>query len=240
MILITRPIEEATILADELKQKEIQTHIEPLIYFKNKKVKYDFTNPSNYIVSSIRAVQSIKDNNLLPKILMQKNQFFVVGKKVAEALYSIGTDKIENHFLNSALLTEFIEKNNINNPFVYLCSNNVNEDMILSFKEMNKPLEQVILYETIPSQRLKPQTIKLISDTLINSVVLYSLFTAETFLKLIRRSNLQEHTKNLYYYCLSKRIAEFMIDNGFKNVFFSPISEQKALINLINSRVNCK
>ena len=236
MILITRPIKESKILAHELSKQKIQTHIEPLLSFQTKKVDYQFIESKNYIVSSVQAVHSIKKNNLFVKPLAKETKFFVVGKKVVEALHSIGVHQIENQFLNSNALVDFMRhNNNFTHPFIYLCGNNANQELIQSFEEMRKPIEQIVLYETISLEQLKSKTIKLIRDQVIHGVALYSLFTAQTFLKLITQAECQKLAQDLDYYCLSKNIAGFMQSNNYSNSFYSNIPEQESLISLITS-----
>ena len=235
MILITRPIKESKILADKLSNQKIQTHIEPLLSFKTKNVDHQFIEYQNYIVSSIQAVYSIKANNFFSKPLTKETKFFVIGAKVVEALYSIGIKQIENHFLNSSSLIEFIRKNNnLSNRFIYLCGNNANQKLIQSFKEMRKQLEQIVLYETIPLDQFNTKTTELIRGHLIHGVVLYSIFTAQTFLRLIDKENLQEFAQNLEFFCLSESIAQFMKSNNYKRAISSITPEQEALIDLIH------
>tara|TARA_X000000368_G_C23041772_1_gene717284 strand:+ start:980 stop:1699 length:720 start_codon:yes stop_codon:yes gene_type:complete len=236
MILITRPIKESKILAHELSKYKIQTHIEPLLSFQIKNVNYQFIESKNYIVSSVQAVHSIKKNNLFVKPLTKETKFFVVGKKVVEALNSIGIHQIENKFLNSNDLVEFMRhNNNFTHPFIYLCGNNANQKLIQSFEEMRNPIEQIILYEAISLEQLKSKTIKLIGDHVISGVVLYSMVTAQTFLKLITRAECQKLAQDLAYYCLSENIASFMQSNNYNHSLYSDIPEQESLIQLITS-----
>ena len=88
MILITRPIDDAVELHQELKKKKISSLIDPLTSFKFQNRKIKFSDAHIYICASQRCVVSLTRIKNINNI-----RIIVVGKKVARRLK-------ENNFKN--------------------------------------------------------------------------------------------------------------------------------------------
>ena len=86
MILITRPIDDAVELQQELKKKKIQTLIDPLTSFKFRNREIKFTDDHIYICASQRCVVSltriknIKNIRIIGWKLFYSKRFIIIFK----------------------------------------------------------------------------------------------------------------------------------------------------------------
>ena len=90
MILITRPINEAKILAKELKTFSLPVIIEPLTSFQYYKKRIILHDKTFFIVSSLQTVHTMKTNKRNYKNIISQGKFLVVGMKVASELKLLG------------------------------------------------------------------------------------------------------------------------------------------------------
>ena len=94
-------------------------------------------------------------------------------------------------------------------------------------------LDQSIVYKYVTSKKFSRETLNLFAAKRIKSVVLFSKFTAHTYLKLIKHHNLMDYSKQMSYFCLSSNISQYLRDNGFQNLHTSLKADQESLIKLI-------
>ena len=231
MILITRPIDDAVELQQELKKKKIQTLIDPLTSFKFRNRKIKFTDDHIYICASQRCVVS------LTRIKNIKNiRIIVVGKKVARRLK-------ENNFKNILFIARDTEqvmkwmrkKDNWQNHYVYLSGSIVNETFVSELKKYKISFKRKVIYETILKKSFNRKTIKILKQNKINSVVFYSKTSADVYFKLLKKYKISLNTLDQIYFVLSARISENCIKHKIETdvIKISPKPDQNSMISLI-------
>lgn len=236
MILITRPRIESSILAKELLKYNIETCTEPLISFTHNKNIFFENRSVNYIISSTQSVDVLEKNFSKFKNILESGNFFVIGEKVTNKLKAIGLKNVVGPFRNSNLLIKFLKQNHFDkNPFVYLCGNIFNSSLLEAIKNRGINIEQKFLYKTIQRKKFTKKTTQRIDSKQIDSVALYSSYTAETFIKLISDAKLTRQAKNLHFFCFSLQIADILKKNQFKNVNYCKSSNQEGMIQMLRS-----
>ena len=239
MILITRPRVESNIFSKELSKYNIKTCIEPLISFSYYKNIFFEDVSANYIIGSTRSVEVLEKNFSIFKKILESGKFYVIGVRVKNKLEEIGINNIEGTFDDSFQLIEFLSKKRFNkNPFIYLCSNLFNNNLLKELKNLEINIEQKFLYQTIQKKKLSKVTASLIENEKINSVVLFSSSTAETFIKLIANANLMAKAKNLQFFCLSPGIAKVLKSQQFRYVYFCQSPNQEEMIEMLKNYKN--
>ena len=68
---------------------------------------------------------------------------------------------------------------------------------------------------------------------IIDSVILYSQYTSSIYHQLVAESKMEEMARNIKYYCLSSRIAQFMEKKGCKKCIVPNNPNQDSLISSI-------
>jgi len=231
MILITRPIDDAVELQQELKKKKIQTLIDPLTSFKFRNRKIKFTDDHIYICASQRCVVSLTRIKNINNI-----RIIVVGKKVARRLK-------ENNFKNilfishdTEQLTKWMQKKeNRQNNYVYLSGSIINETFVSDLKKYKISFKRKVIYETILKKSFNRKTIKILKQNKINSVVFYSKTSVDVYFKLLKKYKISLSTLGQIYFVLSGRISEnckkHKLERGVIKI--SPKPDQRSMISLL-------
>jgi uroporphyrinogen-III synthase len=235
MILITRPKNESLILAKELDSKNLKTYIEPLVSFDYYPKKINFNSKKKFVVSSLQAAHVLNINKDKYKDIIINGNFLVVGNKVYLKLKEIGVQKIIKHFKTSDHLLKYLLKlKKTNLDITYLCGSIVNQDFINLLKYNKIKFQKKILYKILPIKQLTDRCFYLIKKNKIDAVLLYSTYTANLFIRLIKKHNLEPELERMHILCLSKRISlEFKNTSMEKNVLYSRSPDQESLISLV-------
>ena len=235
MILITRPKNEALLLSKELKVKNFLTFIEPLISFRYLKKKIIFGKQKIYIVTSLQAVNVLNKYSKYYKEIISLGNFLVVGEKVSSSLKNAGVNNIIRTFKTSELLTQYLLK--LKQPelkLIYLCGSVVNEDFVNNMKISKMKFNKIIIYKTIPLKQLSNRCVNLIRKNKIDTVLIYSLYTANILIRLLKTNNLMDRLEQINIFCLSKRISQQFYKEGMKDkVVYARSPDQKGMFNLI-------
>ena len=231
MILITRPIDDALELQQELKKKKIQSLIDPLTSFKFQNRKIKFSDAYVYICASQRCVDvlaRIKNINTI--------RIVVVGKKVAKQLKENNFKKILFIALDTQQLMKWMrKKENRQNHYVYLSGSIINETFVSELKKYKILFKRKVIYETVLKKSLNRKTIKILKQNKINSVTFYSRTSADVYFKLLKKYKIFPSTLGQIYFVLSARISEtckkYKIERGVIKI--SPKPDQSSMISLI-------
>jgi uroporphyrinogen-III synthase len=238
MILITRPEQDAQELSRILRDKKIESCIDPCISFDLLSNYENKLNNKLFLISSKQAFFALQKNKNLDKNFFVDNQFFIIGSKVAELCKNEGAKKIIEIFQNFSSFSKYISQNSIKDQINYMCGNIISEE---AEEFINKfVLKKIIVYKTIPSKKFKKQTMKLIEENKISFVLIYSKFTATIFNQLIESHNLKDKAVNLKYICISERVAQYMKTLNYKLSISTDRPEQSAIVRLIEGVIHNK
>ena len=205
MILITRPQLEAEELKAKLLENKIHAHCDPLISFHyddawSKKQKTLDAN-SVCLLTSIQALYSIEKNYSLKDYFNDVN-IVCIGERVSNYLISKSAGNIISTFQDSDhLLQELNFENLKNNSFIYFCGNQYNKKFIEKIKLKNISLKTIVVYQVEAAHELDVTTREMILQNTIQSVVLYSKFTAD-----------------ILWTCLTKLVSQILFRQ--KNILF--------------------
>tara|TARA_B100000575_G_C23091714_1_gene629436 strand:+ start:354 stop:1112 length:759 start_codon:yes stop_codon:yes gene_type:complete len=244
MILITRPKIEAKQFAKELGKKNIKSIIDSVIKFVPQKRNIGLSHNKIFIITSSQSVKSINKYRKSYCNILNEGSFFVVGEQVYKNLKNIGAQKIKYKFSDTRELLRklnSLRKNQAAIKYEYLCGSQINNNFVKQCKHNKITIKKTILYKTIPANKLKSKTIQTIKRGEIEFLTFFSIYTAKTFFKLIRKHKLiNDISQNdIYIMCLSKRISnyilckeKFILKSRLK---WSPKPTQNALIMSIYS-----
>jgi len=231
MILITRPIDDALELQEELKKEKIQSLIDPLTSFKFQNRKIKFSDAYVYICASQRCVTSLSQIKNINNI-----HIIVVGKKVAKRLK-------ENNFKNILFISRDTEqlmqwmqkKENQQTRYIYLSGSIINDTFISELKKNKISFKRKVIYETILKKSFNRNTIKILKQNKINSVVFYSKTSVDVYFKLLKKYKISVSTLDQIYFVLSPRISEnlkkYKLDQSVIKI--SPTPDQSSMISLM-------
>ena len=231
MILITRPIDDAVELQQELKKKKILSLIDPLTSFKFQKRKIKFSDAHVYICASQRCVDVLALTKNINNI-----RIIVVGKKVARRLKENDFKNILFIALDTKQLTKWMrKKENQQNNYIYLSGSIINDTFVSELKKYNISFRRKVIYQTILKKSLNRNTIKILKQNKITGVVFYSKTAADVYFKLLKKYKISIATLQQKYFALSPRIAEhckkYKIEQGVIKISAKP--DQTSMLSLI-------
>ncbi len=247
MILITRPKVEANQFADELNKKNLISIIDPILKFEPLKKNIQLSQNRIYIITSSQCVKSLDKYRKLYSHILIKGNFYVVGEQVYKNLKNIGVNKIKFKFSDTQELLrklKALKKKHLSVKYEYLCGSQINSDFIEQCKLNKISIKKTILYKTISATKLKAKTVKSIKRGEIKTFTFFSIFTAKTFFKLLRKYKLNDYISkhDIYIMCLSKRISNYVLRNEQfiekKRIKWSPKPTQNELIMCIKKIKN--
>tara|TARA_B100000212_G_C27259824_1_gene484005 strand:- start:125 stop:883 length:759 start_codon:yes stop_codon:yes gene_type:complete len=242
MILITRPKIEAQQFANELHKKNFVSVIDSILKFEPQKKKIYFSQDKIFLVTSSQCVKSLNKYRKSYSHILKEGIFYVVGRQVYKNLKSIGVKKIKFVFGDTQELLRklrLLNKKKALARYEYLCGSKINDDFLEQCRLNKISIKKNILYKTIAVSTLKQTTLKSIKGGEIKILTFFSIFTAKTFFKLMRKYNLTEYIvdHDVYIMCLSKRISNYVLFNegniSKKRLKWAPKPEQNELIKCI-------
>ena len=231
MILITRPEDEAKKLSLILDQKQIANHRDPLISFSILSKKEIHLTSNIFLISSIQAIYSLQKNNLFVNTDLANGFFYVIGSRSSQLIKELGMKQVEDTFSDFNSFNSFLSKNNIKDQINYLCGDIITHEAEMAVE--SKKLNKIILYRSIAAKQFNNETIELMNSGKIDSVMLYSQNTSLIFQKLLAKHEMEEKARDIKYYCLSLRIAQFMQKKGYNKCIVSDHPNQDSLVSSI-------
>lgn len=207
-ILVTRPQDQAKQLRDFLQNQQIETFIEPLFAVE----KLPITKP-NFVFSAI-IITSINACFALEKCGFDKNiKIFTIGKKTAQEIAKFGFKNIEYSKENSAqslsnLIKDFQEN------ILYLRGFEISFDFATEFKNIT----EITIYKINWHEEFSPQFLQFCQKNKFDEILLFSLKSAENFLKLAKKHNLLEYFSSAKIVVFSEKILRYVANYGFKKI----------------------
>ena len=240
MILITRPLNEAKLLAKELKRFHVKTFIEPLTSFRYFKKKIIFNEKKIFIVTSLQSVNALRKYQNNYQHIISSGRFLVVGMRVAKELKSLGTKNILRQFNTSKHLLKYLSQLKLKEDKIeYLCGSIVSQDFMHGLKNYKINYQKKIIYETIGKKKLSKRCVNTLESKKIKIVLIYSEYSARLFSNFIQRNNLNEFLSDICFICLSKRISNTLQNQmPYTKILWSRSANQNSLMLSVKSTLN--
>tara|TARA_Y100000741_G_scaffold360956_1_gene344114 strand:+ start:794 stop:1546 length:753 start_codon:yes stop_codon:yes gene_type:complete len=240
MILITRPLNEAKLLAKELKKLKVKTIIEPLTSFRFFKKKITFNNKKIFIVTSLQSVHALRKYQNHYQQIISCGSFAVVGMKVAKELKLLGVKKIIRISNTSAQLLKSLSRVRFReNKIEYLCGSIVSKEFINGLKKNKIKYRKNIIYKTIAKKQLSKKCLNILKNKKIKIVLIYSEYSARLFSNFIKRNNLNEVLSSTQIICLSKRISKaIQHKSSYDEILWSKLPNQNSMILRVRSKLH--
>ena len=236
MILIIRPKTETNTIVHDLRERNCSLFLEPVSEIKFINLKTNFDSNGFFLISSLQTVKALALLKNIDHQFFNNANFLVIGNKTAQRCKSLGIKNINKVFFSSLDLIDYLDQNKQINQLNHL-TGSVKNEILEEWSKINRQLiKKTILYKTVSVNKLKLKTIKSIKRGEIKILTLFSIFTAKTFFKLLRKHKLINdiYDKDIYIMCLSKRISDYVLHSeGFiekKRLKWSPKPSQNALI----------
>ena len=230
-VLITRPGEDGTVLAEVLGARGIKTVIEPLLAIK-------YIDGPALDVNSVQALLLTSANGVraLTRRLDRRDiPVYAVGDSTATTARKAGFAQVHSAAGNVETLVGLVKEilNPRDGPLLHIAGSEVAGDLIGLIERAGFECTREILYEAIVERSLKSSTIASLKDRQIDAVSLYSPRSAENFVELIRKARLVRSCSRIIAVCLSQAVADKISEIQWLDVLTATEPNQEALLKLV-------
>ena len=224
-ILITRPL----IDSENLMEKFFSTG-HKILHIPTLKISSTNMKPINpddfdaFIFTSANAIRSLKLSNQ-----NRKNFCFCVGSITEKIVRQLG---FQNTFSAggtvNALKNLIINSNQLdkNSKIAYFCGDNISYNLDIDLKKEGFRVKKIINYLAEKITDLSDENKKIIENNPPDLIFVYSLRSAQSFVKITKNHSLYPLMTGSTVMCISKKIAELFKSEGWrKTEIFSPGEE---------------
>jgi uroporphyrinogen-III synthase len=230
-VLITRPGEDGTALAEVLRARGIETVIEPLLAIKYiDGPALDVNSLQALLLTSangVRALARRTDRRDIP--------VYAVGDSTATTARKAGFVQVHSAAGNVETLVGLVKQilDPQEGPLLHIAGSDVAGDLISLIESAGFECTRETLYEAIVERSLKSSTIASLKDGQIDAVSLYSPRSAENFVELIRKARLVRSCQRIIAICLSQAVADKVSEIQWRDVLTAIEPNQDALLKLV-------
>lgn len=214
-ILLTRPYNDNYPLAEQLRDKGHHVLLEPMFEVEYKPFSLE-VNATAVIFTSKNALKAIGD-----KVdSLMHCECYVVGDATARLAKEYGFKDIYVADNNAYSLLDLV-RDNADRKFdrlVYFCGEITSLDLTSILSENGYQIEEIQVYKTIAKFDFSAEIKKKLVAREIHIVLLYSYHTAEIFLDLIERSNMQSFLTDIDLYIISSKLSVLVDKYKWKSV----------------------
>lgn len=176
------------------------------------------------IITSKNAIRAIREINHNVKIIS-------LGKATTSFAKERGFMNVEYAGKNSSELCQYIKATYTDKSFVYASGKTITTE--LNKINCGNNINRIIVYETIPQKTLSKEFKAKLLHNDFSGIMFFSKKTAEIFFKILKKEGLELHIQNLYAFCLSNNIAEFIKSYGFKATMYPENPNIAEIIKLV-------
>ncbi len=209
-LLITRPLQEASSLAERLKQKGFESFIEPLLTVstlgENKAALETAleAHPQLLLTTSRRAVDALAQLSSIRAIPL-----LTVGTATAHYAGSLGFHAV-TACETAEMLAGYVTQNYVpaNGGLLYIRGEIITTDIAAKLAAESFQVNSVILYRAIPATRLSKQLCREIENGAIAGALFFSQRTSATYAALMQAHGLEKAHTSIHALCMSETVAK--------------------------------
>ena len=205
MILITRPRENAKETVKFLKSKKINYFLYPLSELSIENKSLTIRNEV-LIISSFKVIEFLEKKKMIS--LIMKSPLLIVGKKTSQYFKELKC-RVLFTASDSESLTKYVKKNLEHSvKLKFLCSNVYNKSFVNEIRSSGYSLQLARVYRTEEVSSMSMNLQRHLTQGKIKKILFYSTFAVKVFFKLVKLHKIDSsHIEDIYFLCLSKRIA---------------------------------
>lgn len=224
MILITRPQESAQNFAHVLNTLGYQTIISPTLSVTP--IDFDLPDLTTYdglVFTSTNAVRLFCESTDERDI-----DVFVVGEQTKQATEATGFQTIHSADGNSDDLIALIQ-NSKASRLLHIRGKHV----MRSMKEALTHVNELIIYETVMVDHFSQEALDVLQNETLEAVTFFSKRTAESFINLIKKNDLEDQLKPIKALCISAAVLEYIQSQKWLETYTSEHLNREGMLQLV-------
>ncbi len=236
-ILITRPLEDAEVLSEQLETRGHQVEIAPMLdIYVLDAAEQEITealskNPQAILLTSgngARALAHLTDRRDIPVIAVGEASAMAAQQRGFDAQFCANGDveKLEEYILKNCKK----EAGSLLHIAGSVVAGQLKENLTAKGYEVDRVVAYLAKPVSLLSQKVKDD----MRDGEIDAIMFYSPRTAAIFVDLLISEELEDTTGAIEAYCLSPRVADKISELSWKSVHRAEYPTQAAILALID------
>ena len=230
-VLVTRPGDDGTALAELLGARGVGSVVEPLLAIKQiEGPPLELDGVQAFLLTSangVRALARRTDRRDIP--------VYAVGDATAATARGTGFTQVHSAAGNVETLAELVKEilKPADGPLLHVAGSTVAGDLIGLVEAAGFKCTREVIYDVINKRSLTSSTIAAIKENHIEAVTLYSPRSAEIFVELIRKARLIRSCRSMIAICLSQAVADKISELHWQDIHIAVKPNQDALLDLV-------
>ncbi len=230
-VMITRPREDALVVAEELAARGVETIVEPLFEIVPRVANdLDLDGVQALLLTSANGARALAAAS--PR---RESPVLAVGEATAAAARAAGFARVEVAAGDVAALTALAEEHcdPRAGALVHVCGSVVAGDLAGRLAARGFTVRREVLYEARPAAALSGAAVTALSQGDIDAVLLFSPRTAKAFARLTEEAGLRAALGRVQALCLSPAVGEAARAVAWREVCVADRPNQAALLALV-------
>ncbi len=230
-LLVTRPREDAEVLAVLLRKRGVEAVIEPLISIRDVDGPgLDLAGVQALLVTSANGIRAFSRRQGDRDIAV-----FAIGDASARAARGLGFENVTSATGDVEALVATIKAalDPAGGALVHVAGTHVAGDLAGTLGAAGFEIRREILYEGLTARELRPETQEALTAGGLDGVVLFSPRTAAVFVSLMSDAELLDAGRGLVAYCLSQAVADKLKGFDWRDIVIALKPNQDALLEAI-------
>lgn len=234
-ILVTRALEDARGLAEELSASGIESILAPML-----SVEFLEPRPAAADIVAAYAVTSRNGADALARYTADRTKpVFAVGAATARRLAGNGFTAVESADGDAAALAALIRRRMEPNagPLVFLSAETVAGDLEPELLDAGYDLRRIVAYRSNPVSGLPPEAAAALRGGQLDGALFFSPGTGRTFVSLVEEAELAASCRGMTAYCMSEAVADSVRALPWSEVRVAVAPNMRDLLSLLAPHV---
>ncbi len=210
--LITRPREDAEALAGLLRERDIESVIEPMLVIRSLEgAEVDFEGVQALLLTSANGARALAGREPgAGKADWRHLRVFAVGNATAKAARDRGFKRVASAAGDVASLSRLVAEtlDPRKGVLLHIAGTKVAGDLAGRLRKSGFAVRRAVLYEAAAAQALSPGLVSMLNAGAIDLALFFSPRTARSFVSLARKAGVAPACESMTALCLSAAVAE--------------------------------
>ena len=230
-LLITRPQEDAVVIAELLRIRGHVPIVAPLM-------EVQVREGPELVLEGVQALLATSANGVraaAQRTGRRNLPVYAVGPQTAEAARAAGFKKVFSAEGDASMLVEFVAEraDPKKGGLLHAAGAETAGRIMQALQAKGFAVETVVLYDAMPVAELPKNALAALQDGTLNGVLLFSPRSAKTFATLVSDAKVAEPCEKLEAYCISAATAAALAPLTFARVAVAGVPNQDAILDLI-------
>lgn len=231
-VLITRPIDDAAPLVEQLNARGVEALVEPMMTIRStEEPAPDMSDAQGLLFTSANGVRGF-----VARSDRRDVQVFAVGEATAEAARRAGFDRVEVAGGDAAALAALVTAKCKPDAgkLVHVAGTHVAGNLSERLAAAGFSVERAVLYDALSAHRFSTGTVESLKRREIEAVLLFSPRTAEIFMTLADESGAEHGLSAAAAICLSQAVADRLPASRFREVVVADRPDQPSMLDALD------